>query len=116
MLPDEPSHPHHRPHLAREAEPAADVVVDPAADAAAGSPRSRARAPFERVARVPGFAGSRWGYDGVLECFWAELVAPGGEVVRIGPEHLLTTVPALARAVAHRGHVDPAQAYLALTA
>lgn len=74
------------------------------------------RAAFERAARVPGWDASRWGYDAVLECFWAELARPGGEVVRIGPEHLLTTVPALARAVALRARLDWTAAYLALTA
>ncbi len=86
------------------------------ANSTAPSPAPRGRASFVRPARVPGWAASRWGYDVTLECFWAELVAEGGEVVRIGPEHLLTTVPALARAVALRGHVGEADAYLALTA
>lgn len=74
------------------------------------------RQPFERSVRVPGWAASRWGYDGTLECFWAELVADGGEVVRIGPEHLLPSVPALARAVAFSADLGEDDAYLALTA
>lgn len=78
--------------------------------------RPSSRSPFERVALVPGWAAARWGYDGVLECFWAELVDPRGEVVRIGPEHLLTTVTALARALALSARVPEEEAYLALTA
>lgn len=75
------------------------------------------RTPFERPIAVPGWPASRWGYDVALECFWAELGdGPAGHVVRIGPEHLLTTVPALARAVGHVAGVDGDVAYLALTA
>lgn len=83
---------------------------------APGARTATARTAFERPARVPGWDASRWGYDVRLECFWAELARPGGDVVRIGPEHLLTTVPALARAVADRARLDWTAAYLALTA
>ena len=84
--------------------------------------RSRpGRAPFRRPVRLEGWAaGSAWGYDAVLECYWAELVpvhdTACAEVVRIGPEHLLTTVTGLARAVAFATGAGDTDAYLALTA
>ncbi|WP_182111273.1 MULTISPECIES: hypothetical protein [unclassified Actinotalea] len=76
-----------------------------------------ARPPFERPTAVPGWRASRWGYDPALECYWAELARDAdGRVLRLGPERLLTTVPALARAVGHVTGVGDDVAYLALTA
>ena len=80
------------------------------------------RLPFRRPVRLEGWStGSAWGYDPVLECYWAELVrvpdaAAVPDVVRIGPEHLLTTVTGLARAVAFATGAGDGDAYLALTA
>jgi hypothetical protein len=81
------------------------------------------RSPFRRPLAIVGWAeGSRWGYDDVLEAYWAELVpvhgdrGPGGGVRRVGPEHLLVTVPGLAAAVARLAGCDERDAYLALVA
>lgn len=62
---------------------------------------------------------STWGYDAVLECYWAELWRDGdGAVptVRISPEHLISTVSGLARVMAFALEVGDDEAYLALTA
>ena len=86
------------------------------AAAAAGPRRSR---PFVRPLTLPGWSPSSWGYDARLECFWAELrpeQAGGAGVLRIGPDHLITTVPGLARALARTAGVQQAAAYRALTA
>ncbi len=76
---------------------------------------------FERRLALPGWAPSSWGYDPALECFWAELRpdvagAPAGGSVLISRDHLITTLPGLARAVARSARVPDAAAYLALTA
>jgi hypothetical protein len=90
------------------------------------------RGAFARHLRLAGWSdASRWGYDPVLECYWAELwpveahgscdvarpdvAGPGGDV-HIGPEHLIGTVTGLARAVAFAVEVADRDVYLALTA
>ena len=79
--------------------------------------QGRPRRPFTRSFLLPGREPGSWGFDGVLECYWAELPAPaGGGAVRVGPEHLLTTVPALARALAREAGAGDLDVYLALTA
>ncbi|HEY3436687.1 MAG TPA: hypothetical protein VGK35_03255 [Actinotalea sp.] len=80
------------------------------------------RQAFTRDLSLPGWDGaSRWGYDAVLECYWVELRSPGRSQaslpdLAIGPEHLLTTLSGLARAMAFAAEVDDSDAYLALTA
>lgn len=88
-----------------------------------GARRSRA---FVRSLPLPGWAASTWGYDAGLESFWAELRPAGAPgvagvpappaPVRIGPDHLIATVPALAWAVARTARVPQPAAYAALTA
>jgi len=84
-----------------------------------GGARRRAER-FERRLALPGWSPSSWGYDPALECFWAELRpepgrgSPGGTVL-ISRDHLITTLPGLARAVASRARVPHAAALLALT-
>lgn len=60
------------------------------------------------------------GRAGVTESRWTggegSHVAQEGAVVRIGPEHLITTVTGLARALAEAAGLDDVEAYLALTA
>lgn len=86
-----------------------------------GAHQGRRRAGFARGLRIPGWdGGSSWGYDAVLECYWADLRradegAPGEASVRIGPEHLISTVTGLARAVAFAVEVADVEVYLALT-
>ncbi|NTW39135.1 MAG: hypothetical protein HGA44_04480 [Cellulomonadaceae bacterium] len=79
-----------------------------------------AREPFSRGVVLPGWSDrSRWGYDAVLECYWVEMrgaAGAGTPPVRIGSEHLLTTIAALARALARAADVEDADAFLALTA
>lgn len=73
--------------------------------------------PFVRPLALGGRAtGARWGFDPTLECYWAELTAPDGTRVRVGPEHLIVTVDGLSRAIAHAARLAPDEAYLALTA
>lgn len=74
--------------------------------------------PFERSLVVDGWSGrSRWGFDVVLECYWAELwPADDGPAVRVGSEHLITTLEGLCRALAREARVRADEAYLALTA
>lgn len=88
----------------------------------------RSRPAFSRALDLPGWdGGSTWGYDAELECYWVELrrgsatpsvgaVRQGDASLRIGPEHLITTVPGLARAMAFAVEVADVEAYLALTA
>ena len=76
---------------------------------------------FERRLALPGWSPSSWGYDPTLECFWAELrpeadAGPAGASVLISRDHLITTLPGLARAVARSARVPDVAAYLALTA
>ena len=92
--------------------------------------RHRRAVRFERPLTLPGWSPSSWGYDPALESFWAALrpdlpaalgPATAGTVgtanaVLISPEHLITTLPGLARAVARSARVPDATAYLALTA
>jgi hypothetical protein len=82
-------------------------------------PRPRRARPFVRPLRLPGWAGSTWGYDAGLECFWAELrpdpEAGGDGAVRIAPDHLIPTVAGLAAAVARTARVPRDEAYAALT-
>lgn len=87
------------------------------ASAGSGPPVGRRRAePFVRPLPLAGWPSSSWGYDPAMECFWAELRPVAGAPVRIGPQHLITTVTGLARAVARTARVRHAAAYLALTA
>lgn len=81
------------------------------------------RGPFARGLVLSGWSErSAWGYDPVLECYWAELWRDAGPEpdltpdVRIGPEHLITTVTGLARVMAFTAEVADEAAYLALTA
>lgn len=74
---------------------------------------------FVRPLSLAGWAaGSRWGFDPALECYWAELTpsTAGAAPVRIGPEHLISTVDGLSRAVARAGRLCAEDAFLALTA
>lgn len=80
---------------------------------------ARSRAAFTRDLSLPGWSSrSAWGYDVELECYWVELWCEDDPQrrVRIGPEHLISTVPALARALAFTIEVADVDAYLALTA
>lgn len=75
------------------------------------------RLPFLRPLAMAGWAeGSQWGYDAVLEAYWAELVPPPGRAggLRVGPEHLLLTVGTLAAALARLAGCAEHEAYLAL--
>lgn len=83
----------------------------------------RRGAGFERPLVLDGWSpSSRWGYDAALECYWAELrsVSSPGEagaaVLRVGPEHLVTTLAGLSRALGAMLGTSPDRPYLALTA
>jgi hypothetical protein len=82
--------------------------------------RSRGAEPFAHALALDGWsARSVWGYDAELECYWAELWRADtdrGPAVRIGVEHLVTTVDGLAGAMATAGRVPGTIAFLALTA
>ncbi len=89
-----------------------------------GAARRRAER-FERRLALPGWSPSTWGYDPALESFWAELRPdPAGDApadaarapVVISRDHLITTLPGLARAVARSARVADAAALRALTA
>ena len=86
-----------------------------------GARPADARAGFARGLSLAGWdGGSTWGYDAVLECYWADLRragdASGDEAsLVIGPEHLISTITGLARAVAFAVEVADVEAYLALT-
>jgi len=79
---------------------------------------------FERRLPLPGWSPSTWGYDPTLESFWAELRpdpepdggGASGPAVLISRDHLITTLPGLARAVARSARVADAAALRALTA
>lgn len=82
---------------------------------------------FERPLALPGWSPSTWGYDPALESFWAVLRpesnptptgggSPSAASVHISRDHLITTLPGLARAVARTARVPDAAAFLALTA
>lgn len=84
-------------------------------------PARRRAERFERRLALPGWSPSTWGYDPALESFWAELRPSGsgdrdGGSVLISRDHLITTLPGLARAVARTARVPDAAALLALTA
>lgn len=82
----------------------------------AGTGHRRRAEPFVRRLPLAGWSPSSWGYDPSLECFWAELRPDDGAApLRIGPDHLIVTLPGLARAVARTARVPDAAAYLALT-
>ena len=87
-----------------------------------GARPARTRAAFSRGLHMAGWdGGSTWGYDAELECYWVELCRGGGgprdeAPLRIGPEHLISTVSGLARAMAFAASVADVDAYLALTA
>ncbi len=82
------------------------------------SPRRRSR--FAHRILLDGWSPrSAWGYDPDLECYWAELWrgdADPAPAVRIGVEHLVTTVDGLAAAVSQQGCLRRGEAFLALTA
>lgn len=80
---------------------------------------------FERSLALPGWSPSTWGYDPALESFWAELrpdpavdasAGPARGAVLISRDHLITTLPGLARAVARSARVADEAALRALTA
>ncbi|GGB93640.1 UbiA family prenyltransferase [Cellulomonas carbonis] len=105
--------------LARVEGSRAAVASEAVASAAVAPPRGPVpRTAFDReVTRAGWSAGSRWGYDAELECYWAELWPEGAaEPVVVGAGHLITTLPGLARALAHAGHLAEGDALLALTA
>ena len=89
-----------------------------------GAPVRRRAERFERSLALPGWSPSRWGYDPALESFWAELrpdpvdalAGPERGTVLISRDHLITTLPGLARAVARSTRVADAAALRALTA
>lgn len=79
------------------------------------TPHSRRDLGFEKPLMLPGWAGTaRWGYDAVLECYWAEADHEAVGTVRIGPEHLLVTLGSLARTIAAALGLTDQEAYLAL--
>ena len=81
---------------------------------------SRGAEQFRHALALDGWsARSVWGYDPELECYWAELWRADTDrvpAVRIGVEHLVTTVDGLAGAMASAGRIPGAAAFLALTA
>lgn len=86
-----------------------------------GHPASGRGERFVRPLVLPGWSPSSWGYDPALECFWAELhpddaAGSGRSSVLISRDHLITTLPGLARAVARTARVPDETALLALTA
>lgn len=92
---------------------------------APGTPVRRRTDRFERSLALPGWSPSTWGYDPALESFWAELrpdpvtdapADPTRGTVHISRDHLITTLPGLARAVARSTRVADAAALHALTA
>lgn len=82
--------------------------------------RSWSAGPFAHALALDGWsARSSWGFNPELECYWAELWRADtdrGPAVRIGVEHLVTTVDGLAAALALAGRMPGADAFLALTA
>lgn len=79
----------------------------------------RAAGAFRRGLRLPGWSErSAWGFDAELECFWAELWRAEGDpepAVRVAREHLVPTVPVLARVVGAAVGLPPGEAFVALT-
>ena len=74
---------------------------------------------FTRDVDLPGWSGqSVWGYDELLECYWANLWRDDDQVdaprVAISSYHLIPTPNALARVVADLLGIDDDEAYLAL--
>ncbi|MGV8966667.1 MAG: hypothetical protein ACOH2F_10355 [Cellulomonas sp.] len=74
---------------------------------------------FTRVLELPGWSGqSVWGYDELLECYWAQLWRDDDRFdeprISISCIHLLPTEAALARVVADRVGIDDDRAWLAL--
>lgn len=82
--------------------------------------RGRAAGGFRRGLSLPGWsARSAWGFDAELECFWAELWradADAAPAIRIAPEHLVPTMPGLARALGVAAGLPAEEAFVALTA
>ena len=82
--------------------------------------RSWGAEPFAYALVLDGWSDrSVWGYSPELECYWAELWrldTDRSPAVRIGVEHLVTTVNGLAGAIALAGRMPGAEAFLALTA
>ncbi|MGV8968722.1 MAG: hypothetical protein ACOH2F_20885 [Cellulomonas sp.] len=77
------------------------------------------RCAFTRVLGLPGWSGqSVWGYDELLECYWAQLWRDDGRFdepwISISSYHLLPTVAVLARVLADRVGIDDDRAWLAL--
>lgn len=83
-------------------------------------PNERAGARFAHGIALDGWSPrSAWGYDPELECYWAELWRGDTDeapAVKIGVEHLVTTVDGLAAAVSQVGRLRGGEAFLALTA
>ena len=78
----------------------------------------RAKA-FKRDVDLPGWSEqSIWGYDELLECFWAELWRDEDRFdaprIWISSYHLIPTVSALARVMADLIGMGQDEAYLAL--
>lgn len=77
------------------------------------------RRPVVHCVELPGWSvRSGWGYDPRLESLWCELWRPGeaDPTVRVGPEQLVASVPALARVVARRVGLEEDVVFVALTA
>lgn len=76
--------------------------------------------PFAHALALEGWsARSTWGFDPELECYWAEMWRADSDrdpAVRIGVEHLVTTVDGLAGAMTVAGRIPGTEAFLALTA
>ncbi|MGV8968727.1 MAG: hypothetical protein ACOH2F_20910 [Cellulomonas sp.] len=77
------------------------------------------RCAFTRVLELTGCSGqSVWGYDDLLECYWAQLWRDDDRFdeprISISSYHLLPTVTAPARVVGDRVGIDDDQAWLAL--
>jgi hypothetical protein len=74
---------------------------------------------FTRDFDLPGWSRqSGWGYDELLECYWANLWRDDDRFdsprIAISSYHLIPTPTALARVIADYLGIDDAKAYLAL--
>lgn len=74
---------------------------------------------FTKDFDLPGWSEqSVWGYDDLLECYWANLWRDDDRFdaprVAISSYHLIPTLSALARVIADLLGIDDAEAYLAL--
>ena len=74
---------------------------------------------FTRDVDLPGWSGqSVWGYDELLECYWANLWRDDDQVdaprIAISSYHLIPTPNALARVIADHLGIDDDEAYRAM--